>query len=74
MELNEGIVDDIAHVDLDALLHHVRVLLHHQPANVREEEPAVGVVGVRRGLRVLVVHAMVPNPFENGVLSTKIMP
>lgn len=69
MELDHGIGQDIAHVDLLALMEHVRVFVHHQPAAVREPEAPVRVVGVSIGLRVLVVDTMIPHPVEDGVLA-----
>lgn len=68
MERNQRIVQNIAHVDLGALLPHLRVLLHHQPADVGEEEPSPGVVGISRGLGELVVDTVVADPFVDCVL------
>lgn len=47
---------------------HLWVLLHVQPAHVREEEPACGVVRVCVLLGVLVVHPVVPGPVVDGAL------
>lgn len=46
------------------------MLAHQQPADVGEEEPLFGVVGVRVRLGVLVVDAVVPGPLEYVVLIT----
>lgn len=46
------------------------MLPHQQPADVGEEEPPFGVVGVRVGLGELVVDAVVPGPLEYVVLVT----
>lgn len=58
----------VPHVDRPALAGDVRVFAHHQPAHVREEEPAGRVVRV--GVRVgeLVVHAVVAHPLVDVVL------
>jgi hypothetical protein len=45
------------------------VLFAHKPSHVREEEAAVGVVGVGVGVRVLVVEAMVATPLVYVVLN-----
>lgn len=73
MELDDGIVGDVAEVHFAAVLDHVGVFLHHEPADVRVPEPTVGIVGICRRLRELVVHPMVTNPFVNGVLYMKII-
>lgn len=46
MELNKRIISDVTHVQLVALLQHVGVFLHHEPANVGKKEATVGVVRV----------------------------
>lgn len=58
----------VAHVDAQAVLRHVGVLLAHQPAAVGEEETPLNVhrVGIR--LRVLVVHTVVSGPDKDAIL------
>lgn len=47
MKLDKRVVDNITHVDLVALSPDMWVLLHHEPADVREEKPATSVVRIR---------------------------
>eukprot|EP00968_Pinguiococcus_pyrenoidosus_P003507 scaffold228_cov312-Pinguiococcus_pyrenoidosus.AAC.25 len=58
----------VREVQLSAGLDHVGVLLEVQPAHVREEEASRGVVRIGVGLRVLVVHPVVPRPVVDGAL------
>lgn len=44
------------------------MLAHQQPADVGEEEPPFGIVGVRVRLGELVVDAMVPGPLKYVIL------
>lgn len=60
----------VGQVQLPAFFDDVGMLAHQQPADVGEEEPPFGVVGVRVGLRELVVDAVVPGPLEYVVLIT----
>ncbi|KAK3908326.1 Phospholipase A1-II 6, partial [Frankliniella fusca] len=63
-----GVCLDVAHVDRLADAAHVGVLLHHEPAHVREEEAPGRVDGVRVRLSELVVHAVVAGPLPDGVV------
>jgi hypothetical protein len=47
---------------------HLRVFLHHQPSDVREEQTAARVVRVGVCLGVLVVDPVVSDPLEEWVL------
>lgn len=58
----------VGQIQLLAFLDHVRVLAQQQPADVGEEEPPFGVVGVCVGLGEPVVDAVVPGPLEYVVL------
>lgn len=69
MELNDRVIQDVAHVKLVTLFDHFRVLVHHQPADVGEEESTIGIVWISRGFRELVVNAMIANPIIEGVLA-----
>lgn len=73
MELNDGIGQDVAHIDSSALLQHFGMLLQHQPADVGEEEAAIGVVRIGIGLRVFVVDSVVADPVVKRVLKMKFM-
>lgn len=44
------------------------MLLAQQPANMRKEEAARGIVGIGIGFRVLVVHTMIAGPVVGGIL------
>lgn len=44
----------------------------HKPANVREEEASVGVVGVCISLAVLVMDSVVASPFVHAVLQREV--
>ena len=68
LEHDDAVLLQVRDVDGAALDEDVRVLAHHQPANVGEAESALGVVRVPVGLRVLVVDAVVTSPFQNVVL------
>lgn len=59
----------VGQVQLPAFFNHVRMLAHQQPANVGEEEPPLGVVGVRIRLGELVVDTVVPGPLKYVVLA-----
>lgn len=69
MELDDRIGEDVAHVDLAALLLDQRMLVHHEPADVRKEEAPVRVVRIGVRLRVFVVHPVVAHPVVDGVLA-----
>lgn len=69
MELNDGIVVDVAHVQQTPFSQHFRMLMHHKPADVRKEEASIRVVWIGVSFREFVVHAMVANPFVNGILA-----
>lgn len=58
----------VGQVQLLAFFDHVRMLAHQQPADVGEEEPPFGIVGVRVRLGELVVDAVVPGPLKYVVL------
>ena len=68
LEHDEAIARQVGEVELLALGHDVGVLLHVEPAHVREEEAARRVVRVRVRLGVLVVHAVVARPVVDRAL------
>jgi hypothetical protein len=68
LELNNRIGQDVTHVDLFPTSFHLRVFLHHQPSDVREEQSAARVVRVGICLAVLVVDPVVSDPLEEWVL------
>lgn len=68
LESDQWVLFEVTHVDSLSLLDDVRVFSAQKPTDVREEEPALSVVRVGVGLRVLVVHAMVATPLEDVVL------
>lgn len=61
----------VAQVQLLALLYHIWVLAHQQPANVGEEKAPHGVVGVCICLGEFVVDTMVPDPLVDVILQGK---
>lgn len=69
MELHNRILQYITHVEQLALAHHLRVLVHHQPADMCEEEAAIRVVRIGVRLGELVVHAMVAHPIVDRILA-----
>lgn len=70
MELDDWILQDIRHVDLTTATQNFRMLEHHKPAHVGEEESTVGIVRIGIRLRVLVVDPMVTNPVVKSILNT----
>lgn len=68
VEADHGISQNVAHVDLATTTKYLRMLQHHQPAHVGEEESPVSIVGIRIRLRVFVMNSMVANPVVQGVL------
>lgn len=63
----------VRHVDALASILHLLVLLAQQPAHVREEEAAFGVVRIRVGFLELVVHSVVSRPLNHGVLEQNLL-
>ncbi len=59
---------EIADVDRLSPFLHIGVFAHKQPADVSEEEPALGIVWIGLRLRVFVVHTMVPGPLYDVIL------
>lgn len=68
LEHHHGVGLQVGQVQLLAFFDYVGMLAHQQPADVGEEEPSRGVVGVGVSLRELVVDAVVPGPLEYVVL------
>lgn len=64
-----GIGLQVGHVNLLSILDDFRMLPAHQPANVGEEEAAIGIVRICVGVRVLVVLTVIPDPYPEAVLS-----
>lgn len=69
MELHDRILEDVGHVQQLALANHLRMLVHHQPADVRKEEAPIRVVRISVRLGELVVHSMVAHPVEQWILA-----
>lgn len=65
LPLDHRIGHHVAHVDLEGLGPEVRMLLHEQPSDVREEKPAGRVVRVGVRVGALVVDAVVADPLEH---------
>lgn len=78
-EAYHGIRGDVAHVHLFAVFLHRRMMLHHQPADVREEEAAISVMRIRASVRESVMRSVDADPFgwmslQNGeVLAEKFL-
>lgn len=70
VELNHRIRENVAHVNLFSLPQHLRVLVHHQPATMREPEAPLCIVRVSNSLGVFVVHAVITNPIVDRILSS----
>lgn len=58
----------VSHINPLSELFHIRMLLNHEPADVREEKSSLGVVRIGVGVGVLVVGPMVANPDREWVL------
>lgn len=69
MELYDGIVVDVAHVEHTTFSQHFWMLMHHEPADVRKEEASIRIVRIGISFREFVVHTMITNPFVNGILA-----
>jgi len=61
-EAYDRIRGDIAHVHLLAVFLDRRMMLHHQPADVREEEAAISVMRIRASVRESVMRSMNADP------------
>jgi len=61
-EAYDGILGDVAHVHLLAVFLNRRMMLHHQPADVREEKAAISVMRIRTSVRVSVMRPMNADP------------
>jgi len=70
LEHQNWVGGQVAKVQFRAHLFYLGVLLHQQPAHVREEEAAVDVVRVGVGVSPFVMAAMVPRPFNYVVLES----
>ena len=62
---------EIGEVDCFSFRNNVRVLSHHEPAAMREEESSSGVVRIGVGVRVFVVLAVVTYPNVQRVLGDR---
>lgn len=69
MELDDGVVVDVAHVKHATFSQHFRMLIHHKPADVSKEEASIRIVGIGIGFGEFVVHTMVANPFVDRILT-----
>lgn len=70
LEAHQRVRPHVRHVNLGAFLLHQRVLPTEQPADVGKEEAPFGVVRIGVRLRVLVVGAVVANPFVDVILDS----
>ena len=68
LEHDEGVLVQVGEVEVASGLDDGGMLLDEEPAHVREEESAGGVVGVGLGLRELVMDAVVAGPVEDAAL------
>lgn len=68
METHHGIGQYVTHIDLSTTTQHIRMLQHHQPANVREEEASICIVRIGVCFRILMMHTMIAYPIVQGVL------
>lgn len=62
------VLKQVAHVYSFASANNFGVFLAEKPADVREKESSVGVVGVGIGFAELVMHPMITTPFVDVVL------
>lgn len=72
MKLHHRVVGYVAHVHLAALFYDVGMFAHHQPSDVGKKEAPVGVVRIRVGFTVLMMHAVVAHPFKYRVLKQSV--
>lgn len=71
LEHDDGIRFQVGHIDrLSFFLDH-DMFSGHEPTHVGEEEASLGVMGVRVGLRVLVVNSVISRPLVDAVLWVK---
>lgn len=68
METHHRIGQNVTHIDLSAATQHIRMLQHHKPTDVGEEETAICIVRISIGFRILVMHTMIAHPIVQGVL------
>lgn len=48
MELHDGVVEHITHINGTSFAKHFWVLVQHQPTNVSKEEATVGIIYERK--------------------------
>lgn len=72
LEHQDWVCEEVWHVYSLALADHIWVFAQHEPANMREEEASVGVVGVCISLAVLVMDSVVASPFVHAVLQSRV--
>lgn len=68
MELNNGIVFNVTHVDLLSTFQDFWMLTQHQPANVSEEEATIGIMWISISFGIFMMDTMISYPIVNGVL------
>lgn len=70
LENEKRIRFQIAHVDFGPVFLHIGMLLAHQPAHVREKESSAGIVWISVRVCELMMHPVIPNPFNYAVLES----
>lgn len=69
LEADNWILQQVAHLDTGSPDQDVRVLLHHEPAHVTEEESPFRVMRISVCLTELVVNTMITAPLVNVILT-----
>ena len=68
LKANDGVGQEIADINCGAATFHFGMFLAQQPADVSEEESALGIVRIRIRLTELVVHSMIARPLVYVIL------
>jgi len=55
---------DIAHIHIFTIFFNCRMLLHHYPANMREENTTINIMRIRGCIRVSMMRSVDANPFS----------
>lgn len=62
------ILEKVAAVNKLAFLYNLGMLFHHKPTNMREEKSSLCVVGIGICFGIFMVHSVISNPIEHGIL------
>lgn len=62
MELNDRVIQDVGHVQHVAFSDYIRVLVHHQPADMGKEETTIAIVWIGISFGEFVVHTVIAHP------------